>query len=106
MEDVVHRSFASGMPIALMEKPLVAAGGLDWQSRETPVDGFYLRGLTANGVKVRVLDRGARFAIEIHFPIGAGWTRFTEEQKREFVAWLSSHVLAAVGATDVRDEPS
>lgn len=106
MEDVVRQSFASDVPIALMEKLLVAAGGLDWQGRETPGDGPYLRGLTPNGVKVRVLDRGARFAIEIHFPIGAGWTRFAEDQKREFIAWLSSHVLVAVGATDVRDEPS
>ncbi len=105
MEDVVHRSFASEMPIALMEKPLVTAGGLDWQSRETHDDGFYLRGLTPNGVKVRLLARADRFAVEVHFPIGAGWTRFTDEQKREFIAWLSSHVLAAVGAKDVRDEP-
>ena len=88
-----------------MEAALTDMGGLDWQSRETPEDGFYLRGLTPNGVKVRLLAQGARFLAEIHFPIGVGWTRFDDAQKREFIRWLDAQILSAVKAADLRDEP-
>ena len=104
MEQILRRSFASPLPVASMEEALAGAGGLDWQSRETPEDGFYLRGLTKNGVKVRLLPRGERVLAEVHFPIGPGWTRFTDEEKTEFMRWLDAQILTAVKAADLRDE--
>lgn len=88
-----------------MEPALAAAGGVGWQSRETPADGYYLRGLTNNGVKVRLLERGDRILAEVHFPIGPGWTRFDEQQQQEFMRWLDAQILSAVKAADLRDEP-
>ncbi|HVO29574.1 MAG TPA: hypothetical protein VMV18_02515 [bacterium] len=103
MEDVVRLSFACARAIAAMEPALAGVPGVQWQILGG-ADGDYLRGLTPNGVKIRLVPRAARFGAEIFFPIGPGWTRFTDEQKRAFVEWTKTQLLAAIAASDVRDE--
>ena len=102
--DIVKRSFACTMTVEAMLDAVKAVPGLDWQERESPAEGRYLRGLTTNGVKVRLVRAGARVIAEIHFPIGPGWTRFTDPEKSAFVDWTRSSVFAALGATDEREE--
>ena len=107
MDDVVRLGFTSALTLEKMEQPLADAGGLEWQSRKSEAGETYLRGLTNNGVKVRILPPalGGRWIAEIHFPIGKGWTRFSDDEKRELVRWISSQILGAIKGSDIREEP-
>jgi hypothetical protein len=101
MEDLLSLTFASDLTLQAMEPRLAGSGALAWQSRENATDGFYLRGLTPNGVKVRLLARETRFVAEVWFPVGPGWPRFTDAQKEAFVKWLVDLVLPAAGAKEI-----
>ena len=100
MDDVVRIAFASALGVAEMEAPLSRVPGISWQTMQNP-SGSYLRGLTPNGVKIRLVPRDGRWEAEIFFPVGPGWTRFSDDEKRAFVEWTKGTLLAAIGATDV-----
>lgn len=107
MEDTVRLAFESPLSLEEMLGALAGISGIDFQSLDGPAGG-YLRGLTANGVKIRLVPAGGGpggYAAEIFFPVGPGWTRFDDAQKEDFVAWSRGTLLAAARATAIRNAP-
>jgi hypothetical protein len=102
MEDSLAFTFTSTLTLEAMEPRLQQAGGLDWQSR-TAAQGFYLRGLTANGAKVRLLRAEPGYLAEVHFPIGPGWTRFADPEKAAFLAWVKELLTATAAGSNYQD---
>jgi hypothetical protein len=99
--------------------------GVEWAIRESEYDDRYIKGVTSEGVKIRILtedvplhDAGEepepesdpaspihKFNVEVYFPVAEDATpALSNADKRAFMKRLDGHVLAAVKARNVKDE--
>ena len=104
MNDIFEMDFAS--PLNMQEMIVVLrqqAPDIDWTNRESEYDGIYIRGKTADGSKLRIIDNGQRFAVEVYFPRLGG--EFSDSEKRNFLRRLSLEILPLVRAQDIVDVP-
>jgi hypothetical protein len=108
MENVVSRTFDSPLGLDQMLAQLDARiGGIEWTIRESEHDGRYIKGLTSEGVKLRILQEGPgeKFTIEVYFPLSdEAEPLLSNADKRAFMKRLDGHVLAAIRATHLEDE--
>lgn len=124
MDNVVSKTFDSPLTLDRMLATLTAKiSGVEWEIRESEYDGRYIKGVTSEGVKIRILsedvplhdageepesDPGTpvlKFNVEVYFPVQEDASpALSNADKRAFVKRLDGHVLAAVKAHNVKDE--
>jgi len=106
MLDVVSKVFESPLSLDQMLAELTArVGGVKWQIRESEQEGRYLKGLTSEDVKLRILKEGSKFSIEVHFPLSdEAEPLLSPMDKRAFMKRVDGHVLAAIKAANIRDD--
>lgn len=105
MDNVVSKTFDSPLTLDQMLAELVARiAGVEWGVRESEYDGRYIKGLTKEGVRLRILEEEPRFSVEVYFPVtGEGTSAMPAMDKRAFLKRLDGHVLGAVKAANVKD---
>lgn len=106
MDNVVSKTFDSPLTLDQMLAQLNARiSGVEWGIRESDADDRYVKGLTKEGVKLRILSEEPRFSVEVYFPVAAdGGSTMSDADKRAFLKRLDGHVLTAVKAQNVKDE--
>lgn len=106
MDNVVSKSFDSPLTLDQMLAVLSARiGGVEWSIRESDVDDRYIKGMTSEGVKIRILHEDPKFSVEAYFPLNEDASpKMSNADKRAFLKRLDGHVLAAVKAQNVKDE--
>lgn len=108
MENVVSKVFDSPLSLDQMRAELSArVGGVAWGIRESEAEGRYVKGLTSEGVKLRILKEGPgdRYAVEVYFPLSEeAEPALSHADKRAFMKRLDGHVLAALRATNIKDD--
>ena len=98
--DIASSTFKSGLDVRAMLPELTrAASDIAWSTRESEYDGVYVLGRTADGIKIRIVDEGARFAVESWFP-----PAMAAAARRAFAARVAAQILPAVQAEDVVEE--
>ncbi len=124
MDNVVSKTFDSTLTIDRMLATLTAkVGGVEWDIRESEYDDRYIKGVTSEGVKIRILteqvpvhDAGdeqeedesstpiLKYSVEVYFPVAEDASpAISNADKRAFMKRLDGHVLAAVKARNVKD---
>jgi len=103
MDNVVSKTFDTALTLDQMLALLTAkVTGVEWSIRESDSDGRYIKGLTKEGVKLRILTEGTKFSAEVYFPLSPdAKPLLSDADKRSFLKRLDAHVLAAVKATNV-----
>jgi hypothetical protein len=108
MENIVSRTFDSPLTLDQMLAQLGArVGGVEWTVRESEHDDRYIKGLTSEGVKLRILQEGpaGKFTVEVYFPLSdSAEPLLANADKRAFLKRLDGHVLAAIKAANIKDE--
>ncbi|MFO0593394.1 MAG: hypothetical protein U0441_37980 [Polyangiaceae bacterium] len=106
MENVVSKSFDSPLTLDQMLAALSArVGGVEWGIRESDVDDRYIKGVTSEEVKIRVLFEDPKFSVEVYFPLNEDASpKMSNADKRAFLKRLDGHVLTALKAQNVKDE--
>src|SRR5689334_10796877 len=108
MENVVSKTFDSPLSLDQMLAQLGdRIGGVEWGIRESDHDDRYIKGMTGEGVKLRILSEGGpgKFAVEVYFPVSPESEPLVSNiDKRAFMKRLDGHVLAAIKATNVKDD--
>jgi len=106
MDNVVSKTFNSPLTLDRMLAELTARiSGVEWGIRESESEGRYVKGMTKEGVKIRILQEEPRFAVEVYFPVSPdGASVLPDADKRAFMKRLDGHVLAAIKAANVKDE--
>ncbi len=106
MENIVSKVFDSPLTLDQMLARLGArVGGIEWGIRESDTDDRYLKGLTGEGVKLRILKEGGKFAVEVYFPLSEdAEPLLSNADKRAFMRRLEGHVLAAIQASGIQDD--
>lgn len=106
MDNVVSKTFDSPLTLDQMLAELTARIlGIEWGVRESEHEGRYIRGMTKEGVKIRILAEEPRFSVEVYFPVSEdGSSVLPAMDKRAFLKRLDGHVLAAVKAANVKDD--
>lgn len=106
MDNVVSKTFASPLTLDQMLAELTARiAGVEWGVRDSEYDGRYIKGLTKEGVKIRILEEEPRFSVEVYFPVAEdGSSAMHAMDKRAFLKRLDGHVLGAVKAENIKQE--
>lgn len=106
MDNVAAWSFDSKLTLDQMLAALTArVTGVEWGIRESDSDGRYVKGMTREGVKIRILEEeGTKFSVEVYYPLSPdAKPLLSDADKRSFAKRLDAHVLAAIKATNVTD---
>lgn len=105
MDNVFSKTFDSTLTLDQMLALLSAkVTGVEWGIRESEHEGRYVKGLTTEGVKIRILSEGTRFSAEVYYPLSPdAKPLLSDAEKRSFSKRLDAHVLAAIKATNVTD---
>lgn len=106
VDNVVSRTFDSALTLDQMLAELTARiAGVEWGVRESEHDGRYIKGLTKEGVKIRIVDEDPKFSVEVYFPVAEdGSSTMHAMDKRAFLKRLDGHVLGAVKARNIQEE--
>lgn len=108
MENVVSKVFNSPLSLDRMLARLDArVGGVEWGIRESDAEGRYVKGLTSEGVKLRIVEEGppGEYAVEVYFPLSDdAEPLLSPMDRRAFMRRLDGHVLAAIRAANVKDD--
>jgi hypothetical protein len=106
MDNIVSKTFDSPLTLDQMLAALEARiAGVEWGVRDSEYDGRYIKGLTKEGVKIRILSEEPKFSVEVYFPVaGDGSSVMEAMDKRAFLKRLDGHVLGAVKAANIKDE--
>lgn len=113
MDNVVSKTFDSPLTLDQMLAELTARiAGVEWGVRDSEYDGRYIKGLTKEGVKIRILEEAPRdvrqslspFSVEVYFPVAEdGGSVLEAMDKRAFLKRLDGHVLGAVKAENIKE---
>ncbi|MBK8258630.1 MAG: hypothetical protein IPK82_38965 [Polyangiaceae bacterium] len=108
MENIVSKTFNSPLSLSEMCALLTAKlDGIVWSIRDGEYDDRYVKGMTSDGVKVRILsenDHGG-FSVEVYFPLTENaQSVLSNADKRAFMKRLDGHVLTALKAQNVKEE--
>ena len=76
----------------------------EWSMRESEYDGDYIKGMTADHIKVRVIDRSkdeakGRFAFEVYFPSLGG--ELADKRKIDFLDLVRKTVFPLIKAKEL-----
>lgn len=106
MDNVVSKTFDSPLTLDQMLAELTArVAGVEWGIRESEADDRYIKGLTKEGVKIRLLYEDPKFSVEVYFPVTPdARSALSDADKRQFMKRLDGHVLAAVKAANVKED--
>lgn len=106
MDNVVSKIFDSDLTLDQMFASLTArVQGVEWTIRESENEGRYIKGVTSEDVKIRVLFDDPKFSVEVYFPLREDASSVLENaDKRAFLKRLDGHVLTAVKARNVKDD--
>lgn len=106
MDNVVSKTFDSPLTLDQMLAELTARiAGVEWGVRDSEYDGRYIKGLTKEGVKIRILEEAPKFSVEVYFPVAEdGGSVMEAMDKRAFLKRLDGHVLGAVKAENIKGE--
>lgn len=102
--NIPAQSFTSPYKIRDMIGPLKTLPGFEWSLRESEYDDVYIKGMTPQGIKIRILEYPKNFELEIYFPIENEQSMLSEDQKEAFLQNTVPEILKVVQAENIKVE--
>lgn len=105
MKNVFDIRFSTNMSIEEMLTVLRAGKiPLEWSMRESEYEGDYIKGMTADHIKVRVIDNSkvdaeGRFGFEVYFP--SLDSECSENRKSEFLDFVRKTIFPLIRANEL-----
>lgn len=105
MESVFEIPFSTSMNMEEMLEVLrVGKLPLEWSMRESEYDGDYIKGMTADQIKVRVIDASKeetkrQFEFEVYFPSLGG--ELSDNRKNDFLDSVRKTIFPLIQAKEL-----